>query len=616
MVDLDDFLPDKEDAEDAVDTVTSEVGGRVQGTQQFLGGAASGTQSAVGRGYSGAADFATDVTGAEEWAENNAAEYQEQLDNQGALGSFDTRVRAGFDFLLDNPNASVQDASRAGIEALTGVESDQQGEVAQEVGSDVRGALDSATDDTALDNAATDATVWAGEALIVDPARAGLTATTGIDPQEGDTEGTVGAVDVFDIGVTIGTAGVGGAAASSVKAADDVPGLASRVASRFGGGSDDAAGAVDDVAQFGDEPLVPRNGFFGFRRRGAGLADDSGGVLDNLTSRFARGGDDAASGVDDVSTAGDDVTTVPDDEVTRLGRDPEDSVDAFNFSTRSSSAGDDAPAILDDGSRAADEASASARTVDDASQTAPSTTASQSDLAVRSGTENSRLLSSIRGADDAAGAADDAARFGDDAAQASDDGATLVDDGVAAGDDTTKAVDDATQGADDFSRPDVEDLAPRAADDVDDSGGLVDDLRDRLPSPSTPSRPGLGGIGSLGKKSLGYGGLFLAGGVAGSQAWDALGPAPAGDFTARDPNGIEYQFEFIEKLEPTEEYPNPGRLFRVSQGADVEGYWVTVGTESATEEGEEGTVYLVDESGDIREAQITERTFDSNQRTA
>lgn len=544
MVDLDDFLPDKEDAEDAVDTVTSEVGGRVQGTQQFLGGAASGTQSAVGRGYSGAADFATDVTGIEEFKQSETGQQlsQQVSSADGPLDQLVARTDAGAKALielgLDNPNASIQEAAQTPLvkayQAGSGNSNADAADVADaynRAGGALGGAAGDLIEGTPLDNAATDTAAFAGEALVVDPANAVLTGTTGIDAQQGTDEGTVGAVDLFDVGVTVGTAGLGGAAVSgAARGADEAPGLASRLASRLGGGSDDATGAVDD----------------------------------------------AASGVDNAATAGDDVTTVPDDEVTRLGRDPEDSVDAFNFSTRSSSAGDNAPAILDDGSRAADEASASARTVDDASQTAPSTTASQSDLAVRSGTENSRLLSSIRGADDAAGA--------------TDDGATLVDDGAAAGDDAATVADDAAQGGDD-------------------SGGLVDDLRDRIPSPSTPTLPG----GRATKIGLGTG-AFVGGGAAASQAIGALTPAQElPENTTATIDGIEYQFQFIEQLDSTEEYPTGGRVYRVLQGTDLEGYWVSLGSDPTANDGK-GELYLLDENGDIRTASINKRQFDASQR--
>lgn len=320
--------------------------------------------------------------------------FNEQGQEGGAIGrlkQFDTAARTGFDIVLDNPNASGQDTARAGISKATGMNDEELAQAAQDVDEGVTESIDDRVEGTAFDNPVTGGVRWLGDAVIGDVIRAGVGATTGIDTEEGDTEATVGAVDAFDLGVTIGTAGAGGAATSLLaRGSDD----AVRAADEAAGG----AGAVDDAAQAGEDAVDRGTGIATDGGRtvddGATMAEESDVVADEAPAGFQRFVDEFSQGSDDAARGADQ------------------------------SAVDDAISRVDDAGQAADDTPPYRRVLDDAF--------GASDEATQAG-------------DDAAGAVDDAAAGGDDAAGAVDDAAAAGED---AADEGGSLLDDFLQGAD------------------------------------------------------------------------------------------------------------------------------------------------------------------------
>lgn len=297
-----------------------------------------------------------DATGATEFAQSDQAEQlrrdraraQETGGISGAVQEFDVATRAGLDFLLDNPLASVQDTTRAGIEAVTGVESEDQGAAGAALGSEFSETASDLTEDTPLDNPVTDAVSTGFEWLVADPAKAGFTATTGIDIDQGTSEGTVGAIDAFDVGITVGTLGLGKAGFSAAKAAarssDEAGGIVSRVLDgsidELSAISDEASGAVDDVAQAGDNLPV--------------LADEAAQTGDNLPVLYdetLQTGDGISSGA--IRGAA-DLTTETRGVLSRIGVRLGDELS--RLTDNASGASDDAASLADEGAQATDEA--------------------------------------------------------------------------------------------------------------------------------------------------------------------------------------------------------------------------------------------------------------------
>lgn len=256
----------------------------------------------------------TEATGAAEFAESEQAEElrreraraREEGGISGAFREFDVATRAGVDFLLDNPRASYQDTQREGIELVTGVESEEQGEAAAELGSQFSEAASSLTADTPLDNPVTDAVSTGFEWLIADPAKAGITAATGIDVDEGTTEGTVGAVDAFDIGVTVGTLGAGkaglGAARVAARSSDEAGGVLARLLGRSVDDIDEPVQLVDDASRALDET--------------AGTADN----LPVLADEAAQSADNLPVLADEVAQSAETLPVLA-DEAVQLGDD-------------------------------------------------------------------------------------------------------------------------------------------------------------------------------------------------------------------------------------------------------------------------------------------------------
>lgn len=163
------------------------------------------------------------------------------------LERFDLATRRGMDALLDNPNASLQDNVRETAEWATG--SDDAAKDAQNLATQYSQTTSSWFEGTPVDNEVTGGAVWLADRLVADPGKALLRGTTGIDVDTGSSEGNVGAVDAFDLGVTLGTAGLGGAATTAARTAaksDEAAGLFARATGR---GTDDALAGGNRVTE-------------------------------------------------------------------------------------------------------------------------------------------------------------------------------------------------------------------------------------------------------------------------------------------------------------------------------------------------------------------------------
>lgn len=399
---LDKIMRKAEETQESVEQTVDDTADDVRQTVEDAGAEASETvddaaESAT-QGFlerSGIAGFHRSEQGRE--LRESFEESGEEGGVRGRLSQFDTATRAGLDFVLDNPEASGQDTVRGGLSAATGMSDEELAQAAQDVDEGVTESIDEAVEGTAADNKATDAVRWVGDAVIGDVVRAGVTASTGIDTEEGDTEGTVGAVDAFDLGVTVGTAGAGGAAVSggrtAIKSSDDVGTIIARALGRGG----DEAAAADDAAQAVDEGQ-------GIVTDGGQIIDDAGQAGDNLPVPW-QGGDEAIQTVDDVGTALDDATGA------------------------SQQAVDDAINAVDDALRGGDEA---AQAGDDAA----------------SGFRR-RVLNQV---DEGGALTDEAAQLADDAAAGSDEAARGVDDAARGSDEVARGVDEAVQGGEDAGR--------------------------------------------------------------------------------------------------------------------------------------------------------------------
>lgn len=362
------------------------------GFESTLDHALGSTDEAVSRSFDdesgggvadGAINTADAATGASEWANSEGGKRlkRKYANADGPLSKADLATRAGLDFLLDNPRVSVQDFTRTGIEKASG--SKNLGKDAQNLATAYKKATGNALDGTAADNPVTDAAVWLGEAVVADPAKAAITGLTGTDIDTGSNEGTVGAVDAFDIGLTVATGGAGKAGLSAARGALK--------------GSDEAASLVDDVMGQGDNAKRLLDNALG---GGGDDAAQAGQEAVTITDDAASTADDAASGADDVSSGleaasvADDAAGVTDDSTTTASNIAQQAQKARSallkrYGDDAASGADDTASVADDAASASDEA---ASVTDDAASTA----------------------------DDAASGADDVARWGDEAAQTGD----------------------------------------------------------------------------------------------------------------------------------------------------------------------------------------------------
>jgi hypothetical protein len=386
------------------------------------GGFAGSVEDALGGVEDVASDPAgavSDATGFSDFQQSDTyrdlrSQRDEALDKGGVEGGVQALKaggKAAADLALDNPNASLQEtvqgglvaSGQAGQDLRAAVTGEEAGTVTDESVAkgwqDAFNATDRAVDDavsgTPLDNQATDAAAWVGQEVIVDPlVKTPFKATTGIDPDSGSTEATIGPAEQFDA-LLVGGAGAGAkTVGKSSTLANRIPGLGDEA----GQGADDAFNALtrggDEAAQAGDEAGQAVD-------RGEGILTDGGRVIDDGGGRLRE---------------------------------------ALPVPARSA----------DEGARVVDDAPRGQQAVDEAVQGVDDSLSGADDVGRRGA-----LRSFIRGGDDAATGADDlvragddTARVGDDAARAADDTARVGDDAARAGDDAATAADDAAQAAD------------------------------------------------------------------------------------------------------------------------------------------------------------------------
>ncbi len=619
---ISDFLPgDDEDEEE------DDGGGGFVDTAADIGSGA--VDAATDVGSSGvdlagdtldtATDTAADVSGVTEYRQSDAFEEgQDRLANsEGVLGEIEARTRTGMDFFLDNPNASVQegvqDTVTGGISLATGDDYSDE-----DLSSDVQGAvggasetIDEAVDGTALDNPATDAVAWTGQALFADPVAAAATGATGIDPtgDDGSTEGTVGAMDVFDVALTSTGFAAGSKAVKAAQSSDEVAKGSGGVLSRFlGRGTDDAGSAADDAGSAADDALDRGEG--PITDGGFDIVDDAGSAAD----------DTGLATVDEASQAGDDTPALlADDDVYQASRSgssgasrtTDDASDPFGagFATRSGEPIDVPSSVADDAGSAADDAADSAGSGDgilskvgdrldgatDAGSTAARAGADAGRSAASAGADAGRAAGGFlsRAADDSVSfLGSRIGRIGDDAASASDDAASAADDAASAADDVGSAADDAGSAANDAGE-----IVIRGSDDgvrVADDGSVVVRSGDDAARAADES-------GGLLSRALGTTTGKIAAGatgvVAGGALLEALGTFDSLSMT--DPaTGESFQLVQAKAYEPTEARPDGGRAWEVRQNGQSNGYTVIV-------EANGRNVYILDSNGERKQAKIS-----------
>ena len=282
------------------------LGRDIAGGADFLAGS---TDEAVARTFDdevggGIGEGVGDFTGITEFRQTETFDQLKQQQQSGLLGAVDAGTKAGLDLFLDNPNFSVQDTVRggleAGVETATGedISKDEFAEAAAEQAGFIKSIYDretqklaEATEDTAIEgvtDTAVEASEFVGGALVFDTGKALTTAATGVDVDEGSAEGTVGAVDAFDIGLTVATGGAGKVAAKGgarllgkgapdlLKLGDEGGSLLSRVTPSRGP-------TAEDFARLSTEGSASTS------RGAAGFADEGGSLLGRVRGAFDRG---------------------------------------------------------------------------------------------------------------------------------------------------------------------------------------------------------------------------------------------------------------------------------------------------------------------------------------
>ena len=533
---------------DVVDDGTDAAASAGSGTVDWLAGGAD----AAGDAGSGGVSWLGDVTGAEEIAESDAGQRLQEQASKGPLSAFDASVRAGTDFVLDNPNASIQDTVRGGLRGIgstivgENVSDEEFGESVARGFDRAGDAVDDSIEGTALDNPVTDGVVYGADIFVGDPSRAVARGLTGVDTGSGSTEGTVGAIDVFDVGVTVGTAGLGGAATSGLARGGDE---GATFASRFLSGGDEAAASADDAAGGVD--------------RGRGILPDGGEDVFNPSA-----GDDLPVLADDAASASDDAAGASDDAVSEAVPGADESGSVFDdiglsSSDDAASASDDAAGGLDDVGEASDDAVESA--VSGADDVGFWGAGGFTGAVARGGDELGSALDNLFSAsDEAAGAADDAAGGADDVFGASDD--------------VTQASDESVE------------TALRTADETTQAG---DEIADEGPG---VLRRALGT--TTGKVAAGTGGLLAAGAL-----METLGTFDR--LEATDPQtGEDFSMVREKDYQPTETHSQGGSLWEVRTGQPrtADGYTVIVGASGRN-------IYILDENGERTRAQVSPETL-------
>ena len=526
---------------DAVNTWTSPYGEAAPESTGWIG---AGSDAAVG----GVAK----ESGLRAWQETETfQQLSEQVASGGILDRIDAGAKGLVDFSLDNPRFSIQDTTRGGVTGAFSLATgeDWSGEdvagAISSTGSNIQGGIGDTLAGTPLDNPGTDVLTWAGEAVAVEPGKALLGGTTGLNPDTGGTEATVGAVDLLEIGSGAATFGSGTLLARGAAGGADEGG---RLLSRFLGGSDDAATAADDVAT----PALP-------------APDEAVQAGDDTTGLGGLFGDDAATGADDVANANTRVFTQADEAARTSG----ESATAFRETVLEGSddaaqASDDLPVLADDAGQASDDVAGAA---DDAGEGfLTGTLASGFATVGRMGEDFLGL--GARGADDAVTAADDVAGAADDSGglfdgllgRGSDDAATASDDTVTAADDTGSLVDDTAQAGEDAA---------------DEAGRFRRFLGTRTGKVTAAS------------------GALVGGGAVYSEVFTNPRNAPDEIETA-DGSVLSARKTY----QPTNRFPNGGRLYEVRRSGSRAGYWTLLGRQGRN-------LIVLDSSGDTRQAKIS-----------
>lgn len=538
----------------------------IAGGFDFAGGS---TDEAVGRSFDkrgggGVAEGFTSFTGARAWSESQTAQDLRAAKQQAGgdlIQQTDIAVKAGTDFLFDNPTFSAQEGlkqvAKAPTELATGrrVSDEELAQSAQDVAGKYSQFTSSKLRGSLLDNPATDLTVAAGEAFIADPAKAATRLTTGVDIDEGSAEGTVGAIDLFDVGVTVGTAGAGKAGLSAARGlakSDEAATFASRLLGRggdettslssrlLGGGDEGATGGASDLFNTGSraaDEAAP----------GQAAVDEAFAQVDETVPGQAAV-DEAVQSVEETAAGADEATgglrNFIDDT---LGR-----------------SGDEATQATEEAAAGADEASGGL--LDDLLGRATRT----SDEAAQAGNEAAGGLEDVFQTSEGGKTFDELLGGSDEAAQAADESGGLLDDLFGGSDEAAKGTDEAARASDELAQ---------GADEA--SPGR---LRRFLGS-------------TTGKATVGTG-LVLGGGAIGAGLFGGdLMNAPDKITTASG-----HTLTHAKDYEPIEKFPQGGRLYAVSKDYKNIGYWLLLGTKGRN-------LVVLDTNGEPRQAKISTEQF-------
>lgn len=213
----------------------------------------------------------------------------------------DTAVGGTVDTVLDNDVLSVQEAAQGTITQAYNLAPGGPDRSQDYVFNRLAGLTSSASenvgnaiDDTPLDNPVTDATVWAGDALVGTPARAAVGTVIGRDYGSGEDNFRPSAVEAAELGLI----GAGGAVGSAARGGGR---LTNRLGTALRGGDDAAAGA-DDAATAATRVTEETTSVTPDAVLPAGT-----GVVDDSTSTVTSGGDDIGQVADEVTETADDV---------------------------------------------------------------------------------------------------------------------------------------------------------------------------------------------------------------------------------------------------------------------------------------------------------------------
>lgn len=254
----------------------------------------------------GVKETVADATGVTDWVESESGQeiMQEANEADSRWEGFDTAVKAGTDFVLDNPNASLQDTTRERLASAGGFEDDEKlAEWAQEQDEAITETTDESVEGTAFDNPVTDAARTGSDIVFGEFGRTVIGAGTGIDTETGGTEAQTGALELGDIALTAATAGTGRAAAGGARAASKSDEAASVIGRLTGRGDEAAETAVtqgDDllpVVRSGDDAAPGASRWVDdAAETAARSADERGRFGTDTFGRLTRGGESVGSG--------------------------------------------------------------------------------------------------------------------------------------------------------------------------------------------------------------------------------------------------------------------------------------------------------------------------------